>query len=418
MATRRIAALLAILIMLQPLHTLAIDFTVPLYGGGTFKLSNFRGKVVVIMFASVYCGACKKHMPQLASAWRSDPELNSDKYVGLVAMISNYNDPESMVSMDADFFRGLNPPSNWYLSPEPWDLVFRLGVRYTPTVVIIDPNGNVYAKVVGTDLDLQLKLIKEAAKQAKEVKVNLEVKSTYTGKETLIGGTVTGGKVSNLTLIFTSPSGKEKEVEVAVSRGRFSLSMVFNEPGIWTVTVNLGEKTFSKKFMVKVAYYLALNGSELILFREEDEMSAQVFDIGERAPLSSVKSLPSRRIVLLGGPQANKFVETINRKLGITVVNRGGMGQISILDYKLNAEVKYGKLDYALVVAARYGNSVVITVQGLTRYGTFAASLMLHAGYLNELSYAVIRWADLDGDGSVSFDEIEVIRSGIYSFES
>ncbi len=303
------------------------------------------------------------------------------------------------------------------MSPETWDLVFRLGIRYTPTIVIIDPQGNVYAEVVGTDLDLQIKLIKEAAKQ-KEIKVNLKVKSTYTGKETLIEGTVTGGRVSNLTLVFTSPSGEERKVDVSVSRGRFSLPMVFHEPGVWTVSVNVGGKTFSKKFLVKVAYYLALNGSESIIFRKEDEMSAQIFDIGRKLKLEEVSSLPSGRLVLLGGPQANEFVKELNKRHGITVLNKGGRGKIKVLDYSLDAEVEYGKLDYALVVAARYGDRVVIAVQGLTRYGTFAASLMLHAGYLNELSYAVIRWADLDGDGSVSFDEIEVIRSGIYSFES
>ncbi len=417
MKVKGLALLLSALLVFPSLRVTAMDFTAPLYGGGTFKLSNFRGKVVVVMFASVYCGACRKHMPELASAWRSDPDLSSDRYVGLVAMISNYKDPDSMVEMDADFFRNLNPPSNWYLSPEPWDLVFRLGIRYTPTVVIIDPQGNVYAKVVGTDLNLQIRLIKEAARQ-KDVKVNLEVKSTYTGMETLIGGTVTGGKVSNLTLVFTSPSGEEREVDVPVSGGRFSLSTTFNEPGVWTVSVSVGGRTFSKKFLVKVAYYLALNGSESVIFREDDVISAQIFDIGQKLRLGGVSSLPQGRLVLLGGPQANKFVRELNQRLGITVLNKGGKGKIRVLDYTLNAEVEYGKLDYALVVAAGYEGRVVIAVQGLTRYGTFAASLMLHAGYLNELSYAVIRWADLDGDSSVSFDEIEVVRSGIYSFES
>ncbi len=412
-----LATALVTVLLLSPLHLMAFDFTVPLYGGGTFKLSNFRGKVVVVMFASVYCGACKKHMPALASAWRSDPELSSDKYIGLVAMISNYNNPNSAVEQDANFFNSLNPPSNWFLSPEPWDLVIKLGIKYTPTVVIFDPQGNPYAKVVGSDLDTQIKLIKEAAKQG-EIRVKLEVKPSYVGMKTEIKGRITGGKVSDLTLVFESPSGKREELTVHVSNGEFSTSVIPSEPGIWTVIASVGEENFTKKFLVKQAYFLLLAGHEVIIFKETDEMSAQLFETGSKKVLKGLSQLPSGKLILLGGPKANGFVKTLNQKLGISVYNEGGRGKIRILDYSADLKVKFGKNDYALLYAVKYGGRTVITVQGLTRYGTFAGALMLQAGYLKGLSYAVIRWADLDGDGSVSFDEIDIIESGIYSFEA
>ncbi|MBR4082385.1 MAG: redoxin family protein [Clostridia bacterium] len=54
---------------------LAADFTVPLYGGGTFTLSEHRGRVVVLNFWATWCGPCVKELPhfqQLADTYPED----------------------------------------------------------------------------------------------------------------------------------------------------------------------------------------------------------------------------------------------------------------------------------------------------------------------------------------------------------
>lgn len=43
----------------------APDFTLPLAGGGTFTLSQERGKVVMLQFTASWCGVCRREMPHI-----------------------------------------------------------------------------------------------------------------------------------------------------------------------------------------------------------------------------------------------------------------------------------------------------------------------------------------------------------------
>ena len=42
---------------------IAPDFSLPLTDGTTFKLSEQRGKVVMLQFTASWCGVCRKEMP-------------------------------------------------------------------------------------------------------------------------------------------------------------------------------------------------------------------------------------------------------------------------------------------------------------------------------------------------------------------
>ena len=56
----------------------APDFTVTLTDGKTVKLSDFRGKVVMLQFTASWCGVCRKEMPFIEKdIWqkhKSDPD--------------------------------------------------------------------------------------------------------------------------------------------------------------------------------------------------------------------------------------------------------------------------------------------------------------------------------------------------------
>ena len=47
----------------------APDFTVPLYAGGTFRLSAERGHVVVVNYWASWCPPCRDEAPVRARAW-------------------------------------------------------------------------------------------------------------------------------------------------------------------------------------------------------------------------------------------------------------------------------------------------------------------------------------------------------------
>ncbi|MBE6787122.1 MAG: TlpA family protein disulfide reductase [Ruminococcaceae bacterium] len=59
----------------NPEEMLAPDFTVTDYNGKKVKLSDYRGKPVVVNFWATWCGYCKQEMPDFNTAYKKYPNV-------------------------------------------------------------------------------------------------------------------------------------------------------------------------------------------------------------------------------------------------------------------------------------------------------------------------------------------------------
>jgi peroxiredoxin len=119
--------------------TAAADFTVRRLGGGSFRLSEQRGKTVLVNFWATWCPPCLAEMPAMERLWRRH------RHGGFVVVA---------VSVDADAAtvprfiedRGVSFPVA--LDPE-MKVANTYGVRALPASFFIDRRGRLTALALG-----------------------------------------------------------------------------------------------------------------------------------------------------------------------------------------------------------------------------------------------------------------------------
>lgn len=116
------------------------DFTVPLYGGGEFHLSETRGKVVVLNFWATWCSPCCAELPYFEQLWENYPDD--------VALVAIHN---SLVTDDV--------PS--YIEEMGYEIPFALdetgaviaslgGSTMLPQTVVLDREGTIVYNRIGS----------------------------------------------------------------------------------------------------------------------------------------------------------------------------------------------------------------------------------------------------------------------------
>lgn len=127
----------------QPTQTatrpLAPDFTLTDVDGNLFRLSDQRGKVVVIEFMQTTCPACIRQEPNLR-------ELRSKFGGDVVTVIVSVNpaDTDSVLRKHRD-----ENLVGWIAMRDKSEVYTQYSVDSTPTIFIIDRNGYIQYKHVG-----------------------------------------------------------------------------------------------------------------------------------------------------------------------------------------------------------------------------------------------------------------------------
>jgi peroxiredoxin len=118
---------------------IADNFTLPLPGGESFRLSEQRGKVVIVNFWATWCPPCREEMPAMERLYRQH------KNNGLVMLaVSVDADPKVVTPFVKEhrlsFTIGLDSRM---------EVADAYGVRALPSTFIVDRQGNLAALALG-----------------------------------------------------------------------------------------------------------------------------------------------------------------------------------------------------------------------------------------------------------------------------
>jgi cytochrome c biogenesis protein CcmG/thiol:disulfide interchange protein DsbE len=111
-----------------------------LNGGGSYSLSQYAGKWVLVNFAASWCVPCRQETPQLQK-FTTEHQARSDAVVLAVAF-----DPNDVSNLAA-YFRQSHV--DWPAVDDPSAEV-AFGVSQIPQSYLVDPSGTVVAKFFGT----------------------------------------------------------------------------------------------------------------------------------------------------------------------------------------------------------------------------------------------------------------------------
>jgi len=123
----------------------APDFTLPLFDGGTFRLSEQRGRVVVVNYWASWCPPCREEAAALEATWRA----YRDRGVLLVGV--NVWDAEPDARAFLRTFRVSYPNG-----PDDGSITIEYGLTGNPETYFVNRNGQLARRWIGPLTESQI----------------------------------------------------------------------------------------------------------------------------------------------------------------------------------------------------------------------------------------------------------------------
>lgn len=117
----------------------ASDFTLLDVDGNSHRLSDYRGKVMIVNFWATWCPPCREEMPSLQRAW------DQVRDEGIVVLAIDVGENREAVSA----FLGRVPMDFPFLLDERADVTTRWPVKGLPTTFVLDTKGRFAYHAIG-----------------------------------------------------------------------------------------------------------------------------------------------------------------------------------------------------------------------------------------------------------------------------
>jgi cytochrome c biogenesis protein CcmG/thiol:disulfide interchange protein DsbE len=142
----------------------ASDVAISKLDGGTFKLADFRGKVLVLDFWATYCPPCVKQVPQLAEMSRK----YRDRGVEVVGLTSDEKKDQQMVAdflkkAGADYIIGFD--NQWISTAFLKGTEDDTGAPPIPQLFVISRDGRVVEHLIGDSPERGIEYIEKVVNQ-------------------------------------------------------------------------------------------------------------------------------------------------------------------------------------------------------------------------------------------------------------
>ena len=136
----------------------AADFSLPDMDGELHKLSDFRGKTVIVNFWATWCPPCRAELPSMNRAWA---KIKDDDVVMIAVNVGE--DEDTIFSFMGDY-----PIDFLMLMDQNSQVIESWPVKGLPTTYIVDPQGRLYYRAIGSrawDSDTLLNKVRQLNQQ-------------------------------------------------------------------------------------------------------------------------------------------------------------------------------------------------------------------------------------------------------------